>query len=139
MEFRVAIIHTPQCKAGLYLPSNIKVPLRQIWQTNISAPPKTLNLKNAYFVVILHSISILIKSILSLILGSYPKKLRPKTQLWPDIFLDVCVEYSFMSNSISSKGKVSVCYKCILAIFILCPHSTGQHLISVFDTRPSRA
>lgn len=88
MEFRVAIIHTPQCKAGLYLPSNIKVPLRQIWQTNISAPPKTLNLKNAYFVVILHSISILIKSILSLILGSYPKKLRPKTQLWPDIFLD---------------------------------------------------
>lgn len=68
MEFRVAIIHTPQCKAGLYLPSNIKVPLRQIWQTNISAPPKTLNLKNAYFVVILHSISILIKSILSLIL-----------------------------------------------------------------------
>ena len=50
VEFRVAIIHTPQCKAGLYLPSNIKVPLRQIWQTNISAPPKTLNLKNTYFV-----------------------------------------------------------------------------------------
>ena len=48
-------------------------------------------------------------------------------------------EYSFMSNSISSKDTVSACYKCILAIFILCPHSTGQHLISVFDTRPSRA
>ena len=52
VEFRVAIIHTPQCNAGLFLPSNIKVPLRQIWQTYISAPPKTLNLKNTYFVVV---------------------------------------------------------------------------------------
>ena len=58
--------------------------------------------------------------------GAIEKNLRPKKQLWPHSFLDGvpwrhCMEYSYKSNSISSKGTESACYKCILAIFIHTP------------------